>query len=389
MNQTNQPMRNINGFLKVLLFTCFTFLHSFLKAQSKEITFENVSSINLSDFDNFKEGEKYKWTAKNGSTYGIKYESGIKSTWIEFGGEMVKHGTVYIYDKSYDSPRVEYLKEKTNYVYGEKHGLSEIYYHRKGEPYLSESINYEFGLRNGEYKKYDGPNQLSIFGQYKNGKEEGKWIYYYSSSGDIMYEYEYNGFSAIRYSYGTGNEIVKNSKKAKLLSKCNYKYFVKDNEKRGRWKKHGLSIYYKYNGDIEEKYFFEGEESKNNAQIALSDNGSLKQSGNDNQYADNVVVISELHQSYCATTAKEIKEIKSLINSKNEFAILTKRVGDEICVFLKSKKTEDIPWYNVKYYINLYLKFSKEAMKEKYTPEQLNFMRMLNAETKSFSGPRG
>lgn len=337
----------------------------------QEIKFTNVSSVQLSDFDKLKEGGKHKWTSADGNTYGIKFEKGKKTTWIELGGKMVLHGTIYIYDKTYDEPRIEYLREKTQYIYGQKHGLSETYSNAKGKTYLKELTTYAFGQRHGEYLKYETKDLVISSGQYDKGIKQGKWIDYYSS-GKIMYEYDYNGFSGIRYSYSSGGGETANSKKGKLQSKSNYKFFYNQGDDKGKWKRHGLSTYYTYGGSIKEKYFYEGKES-------------------DSKQQDNVVINSELHKSpNCASSAKEIKELLSRIKPTSNYARETKRIGNEICAYLVSKEVEKIPWYSIQNAINLITSYLREETRRKCNEEECRKRIFFLKQTKSYlTGVRG
>ena len=382
-------MKNKKTLFIVLLLTNFTFLPSILKAQSKDIIFKNVSSINLSDFDKLKPGEKHKWTSSDGNTYGIKNEDGKKSTWIELGGKMVLHGMVYIYEKTYDEPRIEYLREKTQYVYGQKHGISETYSIVKGKTYLKELATYAFGQKHGDYNRYESKNQIISTGQYDRGIKQGKWIDYYSS-GNIMYEYDYNGLSGVRYSYSNGGGTA-NSKKGKLQSKSNYKLFFNSGDKKGRWERHGLSTYYNYDGSIKEKYFYKGKESDKGKQIEMSDEVSLKQSGNNRENNDDIIINSELHNSSnCASSAKEIKELLSRIKPTSNYARETKRIGNEICAYLVSKEVEKIPWYSIQNAINLITNYLREETKRKCDEEECRKRILFLKQAKSYlTGVRG
>ncbi len=352
--------------MKSLLFILF----SLQLLGGQELKFPNVSSIQLSDFDKLKEGGKHKWTSSDGNTYGMKFEKGKKSTWIELGGKMVLHGTIYIYDQTYDEPRIEYLRDKTQYVYGQKHGLSEIYSIVKGKTYLKELTTYAFGQRHGEYLKYETKDRVISSGQYDKGIKQGKWIDYYSS-GNIMYEYDYNGFSGIRYSYSSGGATA-NSKKGKLQSKSSYKYFYNQGDDKGKWKRHGLSTYYSYGGGIKEKYFYEGKES-------------------DGKQQDNVVINSELHKSpNCASSAKEIKELLNRIKPTSNYARETKRIGNEICAYLVSKEVEKTPWYSIQNAINIITSYLREETKRKCDEEECRKRILFLKQAKSYlTGVRG
>ena len=75
-------------FSLILVYSSFTPMINYAQTTENKHNYENVLNVQLGDFDGMKEGEKHKWTTNNGNTYGIKFEYGEKSTWIEYGGNM-------------------------------------------------------------------------------------------------------------------------------------------------------------------------------------------------------------------------------------------------------------------------------------------------------------
>ena len=159
-------MKNKNYLFIVLLFIYFAFSFSILKAQPKEILFENVSLVTEHNFNDLEDNKAYEWIGIDGNSYAIKKRGNEKYTGIKYNGEWVRHGVYFKYGKSYDKPQIEYLEISANYRYGKLHGEYKWYRVSKGKSFLSEIINYSNGIKNGEFAAYDSKDFVSREGSY-------------------------------------------------------------------------------------------------------------------------------------------------------------------------------------------------------------------------------
>ncbi|WP_267156469.1 toxin-antitoxin system YwqK family antitoxin [Xanthomarina sp. F2636L] len=222
------------------------------------MTFENALEI---DFNDFKEK-----TALNDTNEYMRNIDEIKSLenpvppTIEYNGKKVWHGKAYIRENYiYGGENINYLKEVTNYSYGKKDGLSEVFFINKGTRYLKEEINYKNGLKEGKYIKYFTNNVIWISGQYINDIEVGSWIHKHFDN-STKYLFNYDGVTATRTEYESDQVAANYNRKGKVLSVANFKYFPNNNG--GEWKEHGSYIWYGSNNDIiQSKYFYKGSQS--------------------------------------------------------------------------------------------------------------------------------
>lgn len=312
---------------KQLLFICFFLsIPSFMVSQEKESTYtiEDVLNLESSYYDNLKEGEKHTWTANDGYTYGIKKTDNSKVTYIKFDGDFVKHGTYYRYGETYGASSFEYLQEKTDYVYGVKHGVSEWYYAENGKVYLSEVTHFNYGLRHGEYIEYFSNGDIKEKGEYNNGIKSGVWTQYYDNRA-VMYEYKYDKFDAICEAYDYPIEQDKKGKKGKLTSIVPYQYYIENG--RGRWVKHGVANFVTYDGKNVEKFYYLNKEV--------------------DSWQDNPDSKTEYYNSTqaCAKGAEEIHALLKTMKTTSKREKLIQTLGKEVCVYLVEYTPEEETWY--------------------------------------------
>ena len=84
------------------------------------------------------------------------------------------NGTVYNFYNNPFSDFNGYVKCEYNFKYGKLHGLVSFYDDYKGKYFLSNSIEYRNGKRNGFYRRWHENGQLCEETNYKEGKKNGK-----------------------------------------------------------------------------------------------------------------------------------------------------------------------------------------------------------------------